>query len=178
VGDIGPAGGIVIYDLGYYEYVDFDNSSYDCWRYIEVSTEVLSPAVWGCTGSAIYGLTDEIGSGEINTQLILNAGCVNVSLEFPDYAALIASSYNGGGQLDWFLPSPSELMLLSEIPDYTDQINGWELGAYWAANQFLTFLGAKVEFSVNLNGDLIATPGFTNAENLENLLPILPMRRF
>ena len=49
VGDIGPAGGIVIYDLGYYEYVDFENSSYDCWRYIEVSTEVLSPAIWGCT---------------------------------------------------------------------------------------------------------------------------------
>ena len=176
VGDIGPAGGIVIYDLGYYEYVDFENSSYDCWRYIEVSTEVLSPAVWGCTGAEIYGLTNEIGSGEINTQLILNAGCVNLSLEFPDYAALSASSYNGGGQLDWFLPSPSELMLLSEIPDYTDQINGWELGKYWASNQVLSFLGSTVEFSVNLNGELIATPDFINAEDY--LLPILPMRRF
>ena len=176
VGDIGPAGGIVIYDLGYYEYVDFENSSYDCWRYIEVSTEVLSPVVWGCTGAEIYGLTNEIGSGEINTQLILNAGCVNVSLEFPDYAALSASSYNGGSQSDWFLPSPSELMLLSEIPDYTDQITGWELGAYWASSQLLTFLGATVEFSVNLNGDLIATSSFINAE--ENLFPILPMRRF
>jgi len=176
VGDIGPAGGIVIYDLGYYEYVDFENSSYDCWRYIEVSTEVISPAVWGCTGAEIYGLTNEIGSGEINTQLILNAGCVNLSLEFPDYAALSASSYNGGGQLDWFLPSPSELMLLSEIPDYTDQINGWELGKYWASNQVLSFLGSTVEFSVNLNGELIATPDFINAEDY--LLPILPMRRF
>ena len=176
VGDIGPAGGIVIYDLGYYEYVDFENSSYDCWRYIEVSTEVLSPLVWGCTGAAIYGLTNGIGSGEINTQLILNAGCVNLSLEFPDYAALRASSYNGGGQLDWFLPSPSELMLLSEIPDYTDQINGWELGGYWASNQLLSFLGSTVEFSVNLNGELIATSYFINAEDY--LLPILPMRRF
>jgi hypothetical protein len=137
---------------------------------------MIAGGIWGCTGAEIYGLTNEIGSGEINTQLILNAGCVNVSLEFPDYAALSASSYNGGGQSDWFLPSPSELMLLSEIPDYTDQITGWELGAYWASSQLLTFLGATVEFSVNLNGDLIATSSFINAE--ENLFPILPMRRF
>ncbi len=176
VGDIGPAGGIVIYDLGYYVYVDFENSSYDCWRYIEVSTEVLSPTIWGCNGSQIYGITNEIGSGEINTQLILNSGCDDVSPEFSDYAALSASSYNGGGQLDWFLPSPSELILLSEIPDYTDQINGWELGKYWASNQVLSFLGSTVEFSVNLNGELIATPDFINAEDY--LLPILPMRRF
>jgi hypothetical protein len=178
VGDIGPAGGIVIYDLGYYEYVDFENSSYDCWRYIEVSTEVLSPTIWGCYGSVIYGITNEIGSGEINTQLILNSGCDDVSPEFSDYAALSASSYNGGGQLDWFLPSPSELILLSEIPDYTDQINGWELGKYWSSNQFLNSntLGTHVDFSVNSNGELIATPGPSNV--LDNTFPILPMRRF
>ena len=113
----------------------------------------------GMYGSEIYGLTNEIGSGEINTQLILNSGCDDVSPEFSDYAALSASSYNGGGQLDWFLPSPSELILLSEIPDYTDQINGWELGKYWSSNQFLNSntLGTHVDFSVNSNGDLIAT---------------------
>ena len=178
VGDIGPAGGIVIYDLGYYEYVDFENSSYDCWRYIEVSTEVLSPTIWGCNGSQIYGITNEIGSGEINTQLILNSGCDDVSPEFPEYAALSASSYNGGGQLDWFLPSPSELVLLSEIPDYTDQINGWQLGKYWSSNQFLNSntLGTHVDFSVNSNGELIASPGPSNV--LDNTFPILPMRRF
>ena len=178
VGDIGPAGGIVIYDLGYYEYVDFENSSYDCWRYIEVATEILSPTIWGCNGSQIYGITNEIGSGEINTQLILNSGCDDVSPEFSDYAALSASSYNGGGQLDWFLPSPSELILLSEIPDYTDQINGWQLGKYWSSNQFLNSntLGTHVDFSVNANGELIATPGPSNV--LDNTFPILPMRRF
>ena len=178
VGDIGPAGGIVIYDLGYYEYVDFENSSYDCWRYIEVATEILSPTIWGCNGSQIYGITNEIGSGEINTQLILNSGCDDVSPEFSDYAAISASSYNGGGQLDWFLPSPSELILLSEIPDYTDQINGWQLGKYWSSNQFLNSntLGTHVDFSVNANGELIATPGPSNV--LDNTFPILPMRRF
>jgi hypothetical protein len=178
VGDIGPAGGIVIYDLGYYEYVDFESSSYDCWRYIEVSTEVLSPTIWGCNGSVIYGLTNEIGSGEINTQLILNSGCDDVSPEFPDYAAISASSYNGGGQLDWFLPSPSELILLSEIPDYTDQINGWELGKYWSSNQFLNSntLATHVNFTVNSNGELVASPGPSNV--LDNTFPILPMRRF
>jgi len=178
VGDIGPAGGIVIYDLGYYEYVDFESSSYDCWRYIEVSTEVLSPAIWGCNGSVIYGLTNEIGSGEINTQLILNSGCDDVSPEYPDYAASVASSYNGGGQLDWFLPSPSELILLAGTPNYTDQINGWELGKYWSSNQFLnsTSLGTSIDFSVNANGELIATPGPSNVTNF--MFPILPMRRF
>ena len=178
VGDIGPAGGIVIYDLGYYVYVDFENSSYDCWRYIEVSTEVLSPTIWGCNGSQIYGITNEIGSGDINTQLILNSGCDDVSPEFSDYAASSASSFNGGGQLDWFLPSPSELILLSEIPDYTGQINGWQLGKYWSSNQFLNSntLGTHVDFSVNSNGELIATPGPSNV--LDNTFPILPMRRF
>ena len=178
VGDIGPAGGVVIYDLGFYEYVDFESSSYDCWRYIEVATEVLAPAIWGCNGSVIYGLTNEIGAGEINTQLILNSGCDEVSPEYPDYAALVASSYNGGGQLDWFLPSPSELLLLTESPDYTGQINGWELGKYWSSNQFLnsTSLGTSIDFSVNLNGELIATPGPSNVMN--NMFPILPMRRF
>jgi hypothetical protein len=178
VGDIGPAGGIVIYDLGYYVYVDFENSSYDCWRYIEVSTEVLSPTIWGCNGSQIYGITNEIGSGDINTQLILNSGCDDVSPEFSDYAASSASSYNGGGQLDWFLPSPSELVLLSEIPDYTDQINGWQLGKYWSSNQFLnsTSLGTSIDFSVNENGELIATPGPSNVMNF--MFPIIPMRRF
>ena len=178
VGDVGPAGGIVIFDLGFYEYVDFESSSYDCWRYIEVSTEVLSPAIWGCNGSVIYGLTNEIGSGEINTQLILNSGCDEVSPEYPDYAALVASSYNGGGQLDWFLPSPSELNLLTGPENYTDQINGWELGKYWSSNQFLnsTSLGTSIDFSVNENGELIATPGPSNVMNF--MFPIIPMRRF
>ena len=178
VGDIGPAGGVVIYDLGFYEYVDFESSSYDCWRYIEVATEVLAPAIWGCNGSVIYGLTNEIGAGEINTQLILNSGCDEVSPEYPDYAALVASSYNGGGQLDWFLPSPSELVLLTGAPNYTDQINGWELGKYWSSNQFLnsTSLGTSIDFSINANGELIATPGPSNVMNY--MFPILPMRRF
>ena len=175
VGDIGPAGGVIIYDQGYYEYTEFENSSYDCWRYIEVSLEVLPPVIWGCYASQISGLTNSIGSGEINTQLILSAGCDDVS---PDYATLSASSFNGAGMSDWFLPSPFELMILTEIPEYTEQISGWELGRYWSSNQFMNvgYLGAYIEFSINSDGELIAEMGGANV-NVEEYY-VLPMRRF
>jgi len=69
----------------------------------------------------------------------------------------------------------TEITILIVSDNYPNEIS-WELGAYWASSQLLTFLGATVQFSVNLNGDLIATSSFINAE--ENLFPILPMRRF
>ena len=175
VGDVGPAGGLIIYDQGYYVYTEFENSSYDCWRYIEVSLEVLPPVIWGCYASQIDGLSNSIGSGEINTQLILGAGCDDVS---PDYATLSASSFNGAGMSDWFLPSPFELMMLAETPEYAEQISGWGLGRYWSSNQFMNvgYLGAFIEFSINTDGALIAVMGGANV-NVEEYY-VLPMRRF
>ena len=175
VGDVGPAGGLIIYDQGNYVYTEFENSSYDCWRYIEVSLEVLPPVIWGCYASQIDGLSNSIGSGEINTQLILGAGCDDVS---PDYATLSASSFNGAGMSDWFLPSPFELMILAETPEYAEQISGWGLGRYWSSNQFMNvgYLGAYIEFTINTDGALIAIMGGANV-NVEEYY-VLPMRRF
>jgi len=175
VGDVGPAGGIIIYDQGYYEYTEFENSTYDCWRYIEVSLEVLPPVIWGCFPTQIDGLSNNIGSGEINTQIILGTGCYDIS---PAYATLSASSFNGAGMSDWFLPSPFELMILAETPEYTEQISGWGLGGYWSSYQFpnVGYLGIYIQFSINPEGGLIAVQGTANTQDVPYY--VLPMRRF
>jgi hypothetical protein len=177
VGDIGPAGGVIIYDNGEYTYTDYDNSSYDCWRYIEVSTEVLPAQVWGCYATNISGLSNSIGSGEINTKIILGSGCAEVS---PTYAALSASLYLGGGMTDWFLPSPAELILLADGGefDFTASISGWELGSYWTSDQFMNvgYLGTFIEFSDDGQGGIQTTISGTNVNVSE--LQIIPMRRF
>ncbi|PCJ82269.1 MAG: hypothetical protein COA49_01875 [Bacteroidetes bacterium] len=177
VGDIGPGGGVIIYDNGTYIYTNYNNSSYDCWRYLEVSSEILSPQIWGCYSSSISGLTNAIGSGEINTQIILDTGCEEIS---EVYAALSASNYLGGGLSDWFLPSPDELMLLTsgESFDFTQYINNWEFGEYWTSDQFMNvgYLGTFINFSDEGKGGIQTIIGGTNVNVAE--IAIIPMRRF
>ena len=120
VGDTGPAGGIIFYD------VDSDNgndandglvSGICGWRYLEAAASDASftdssgnvdyTYAWGPDTSGTSYTTDTgIGKGKPNTELILNR-----TEEFAAFQAC-ADYGNDTDYDDWFLPSKDELNLM------------------------------------------------------------------
>ena len=61
---------------------------------------------WGCWGSNIGGLSELLGAGGANTNVIIaNCGQANI-------AAIRAIAVTDGGYTDWYLPSKNELYQL------------------------------------------------------------------
>lgn len=81
---------------------------------IAATSDQSASVTWGCSGTLISA----VGTGAANTAAIL-AGCATRPI-----AASVASSYNGGGFNDWYLPSASEFLLLAN----SGYLSG---GAYW-----------------------------------------------
>jgi len=109
--DIGPAGGCIFYDKGYYS---------DGWRYLEAapaSTE-WTDKEWGSLGTLIGGTGTGIGSGQSNTNIIVNWLNNNSDDTYGDVtyktdrAAYLCDALTVGGYSDWFLPSKDELDLM------------------------------------------------------------------
>ncbi len=104
IGDQGPAGGWIFYDKG---------KTSKGWRYLEAAPEDQGLAVveygvkWGCEGKNSHAEDEAIGSGKVNTQLI-----VITCGGYGDTAAEVCTAYRGGDQSDWFLPSKDELNLM------------------------------------------------------------------
>jgi len=108
--DIGPAGGYIFYDKGYYS---------SGWRYLEaapVSTE--SNKKWGSwdwtncislCGTLIGGTELGVGTGQNNTNIIV--AWLNSHSE-TGKAAQFCDALIYGGYSDWFLPSRWELDLM------------------------------------------------------------------
>jgi TolB-like protein len=100
IGDTGPAGGTVFYDKGSYT---------DSWRYLEYAPNNFRSVYWGPYGLNIAGTETRIGSGKINTEIIVRV--LNRRGE-KGMAAQLCSEYTLNGHNDWFLPSKDELNLL------------------------------------------------------------------
>jgi len=140
-GMIGPAGGYIFYDKGYYS---------DGWQYLEAA-----PAFWnGGGGEPGYefgyyrqffrykevGTSRAIGSGKANTAALVEAmGHSAYTINKRGYAAKAASSYtvtvDGVTYNDWFLPSRDELDLM-----YTNlHKNGlggfYDYHNYWSSSE-------------------------------------------
>ena len=110
VGDAGPAGGYIIYD------VDADNESGntdnlksdDCgWRYLETVSNYIGNSAQYCnesTGS--FGTGTEIGDGKKNTEECLNGDNFPLAKMCADYSVKTAAGLTFD---DWFLPSKEEL---------------------------------------------------------------------
>ncbi len=92
VGGTGPAGGVVLYDKGFYS---------DGWRFLERAPDTLYGA-FGCMDTLVGGTTVFFGDGYANTE-ILAAQC--------DGAARMCWEYIHNGFDDWFLPSAGEVSL-------------------------------------------------------------------
>ena len=95
-GVIGPAGGWVLYDKGYYE---------DDWRYIEAAPENLGFAQnWYVTS----GAETSVGSGKENTDLLV-VGALETQ------APRLCYDWVYAGYDDWFLPSKEALDLVYTV---------------------------------------------------------------
>jgi len=122
--EIGPAGGYIFYDKGYYS---------SGWRYLEaapVSTE-WPYLEWGHYGTLMGGTEKGIGTGQSNTTKIV--AWLN-SFSETDCAAQLCDALVYVGYSDWFLPSKDELNLM-----YTNLkifgVGGFSGSYYWSSSE-------------------------------------------
>lgn len=155
LGDIGPAGGYIFYDKGYYSKADFTIvkaagngtvpiiPNYDAWRYLEAAPSDNPNAVWGCKGTSIFGAGGTaVGAGEQNT-IDIEAGCTT-----PDTAADLCANLSLGGYSDWFLPSKDELNLMYENLKVFG-VGGFADYLYWSSSEFTSEFSADYAWVQN-----------------------------
>lgn len=127
VGDIGPAGGII---------VCVKDSYSEGWRYLEAAKSALPDKyAWGSYGDFNSKTSTNLGTGKSNTKILLDAKAEKSSLSFP--AAEACADYGKGTEYnDWFLPSEVELIILmtklEEITGKTDT------NRYWSSSEYIT----------------------------------------
>ena len=93
---------------------------------IAAISDQSSNAEWGCMSNVTGAIGTAIGTGKSNTTIITSS-CVTSGI-----AAQIATSYNGGGFTDWYLPSKEELNTL-----YLNKaiIGGFSDVFYWSSSE-------------------------------------------
>ena len=134
VGNTGPGGGIVFYVQ--------TATAMAPWRYMEAAPSLWAnaegdPTVMWCNVSNAFlkeiptGATptstytgEPIGAGFYNSFAMLNT-CSGG-------AAHVATSYNGGGKSDWFLPSKGEL---AQLYSQKTVVGGFVAGSYWSSSE-------------------------------------------
>ena len=138
IGDVGPGGGIVFYDKGFYS---------EGWRYIEAGPEDLGSYLWGfwrttSNGSnSLVGTAYDIGCGRINTLLwmeVTNGQAYelerNSPIKISDYAAMVCDSYVLNGFDDWYLPSYGELEAMYNNL-HLNGLGGFTDSMYWSSTE-------------------------------------------
>ena len=94
VGNWGEAG-VIFYDKGEYS---------DGWRFLEIAPTKSQNRYFGIYSVAVEGLKTELGTGDINTELLVE--------EFEeDSAAYYAANYSSGGKDDWYLGNVAEMQM-------------------------------------------------------------------
>ncbi|MCU0417147.1 MAG: DUF1566 domain-containing protein [Cytophagaceae bacterium] len=152
VGDVGPAGGYIIYDKGLYT---------NGWRYLEAApADIIGNYSWGCSGSSFPSATlSAIGDGFMNTNVIVGSCSDNG-------AAKACFDYVFGGYSDWYLPNSNEILLFYPTVDIRTKLNISLASDFWSSEESNT-VNAKVGTSI---GPLINLKSDTN--------PVRPIRRF
>jgi len=127
VGEPGPAGGLVFYDMGI---------NWFGWRYLEAAPEDASLGIQWYNGSYVNVKTDtKIGSGMANTEAIIAAQGSG------SYAATLCRNLNTGGFSDWFLPSKDELNLLYTVLA-KNGVGGFAQNYYYSSSQSYDYVCA------------------------------------
>jgi hypothetical protein len=166
VGDLGPAGGRIVYvdPKGFQILTDHqDRTEKRIAHYIEVSPEDIAggkPVTWASrdgifavrNGIATY---PQIGAGMYNTGFILRTTDPVVNPGDPDApAAKMSDEYEQNGFSDWYLPTQDELM---EIRTYVlkypnDSITGDMIGKkYWTSTDTIRSWPVCIEIKTNAN---------------------------
>jgi hypothetical protein len=123
VGDTGPAGGIVFFDMGF---------TVDGWRYLEAAPQDFPGGLqWGTNGENVGGTQTSLGSGKRNTELIISA--LKSSGETVK-AAQVANAANYNDYNDWFLPSKDELDLLYKNLKQKG-LGNFQNNIYWSSSE-------------------------------------------
>lgn len=134
VGQTGPGGGIVFFNKG---------NTNGGWQYLESATSDQSTGIaWGCYGTSIPGTQLTVGSGEVNTSLIV-AGCNEAG-----FAAKLCNDLVSGGQSDWFLPSRDELNLMYKNMHLNSQGNFYTSAGYWSSTESDNFYAWVFGFDI------------------------------
>jgi hypothetical protein len=126
IGDTGPAGGIVFYDMGFYM---------DGWRYLEAAPQDFPVSVkWTNAGIGTFTTETGIGTGKQNTSYLVSFLRGNGETM---RAAQVVSVPEYGGYGDWFLPSRDELNLLYENLR-KQRIGEFSNNVYWSSSGGIT----------------------------------------
>lgn len=140
IGDVGPAGGIILYVN--------QNYAKDGWRFLEVApVDQSAGAPWGnfrIPLSGAYGTA--VGTGRQNTADIL-AACKTHGI-----AADLCANYSLHGVRDWFLPSVDELELVYNNLVVTKLVDFGFSGVhdnynYWSSTQATTDMARHFDFA-------------------------------
>lgn len=122
IGQVGPSGGIVFFDKGYFSYG---------WQYLEAAPFDQTPCKWGCNGLLVKGTKLNVGSGEDNTKLIVSK-CSELNT-----AAKVCYDLDLGGATDWFLPTNGEIQLLTRNLKLYNNLSGFSnSNGYWTSYEF------------------------------------------
>jgi len=136
IGDVGPAGGWIFYDLGNGNYLeaapsDLPGTGGPKWGSIKAPQDV-----WGDVGSTIVGTSDAIGTGQANTTAIVGEPATTGMAKLAD--DLVVNGYD-----DWYLPSKDELdRMWDNLAD--EGIGGFETGTsgyYWSSSEIVSIWG-------------------------------------
>jgi hypothetical protein len=136
--DIGPAGGWIFYDKGYYS---------NGWQYLEAAPASTEwPAnLWSSQEILIGGTGTGIGTGQSNTAIIVT--WLNNHSE-TGKAAQLCDALVYGGYSDWFLPSKDELNLMyTNLKVYG--VSGFESDGYWSSSEFYAYSAWNHHFNVD-----------------------------
>ncbi|WP_395633002.1 DUF1566 domain-containing protein [Flavobacterium sp.] len=105
---------------------------------IVTPSEVGAAYTWGCYSVTVSGTSTAIGSGQSNTNLILNT-CSGA-------AASACNNYSLSGYSDWYLPSLGELQKIYQNL-HVNNIGGFQDAIYWSSTQSNASSAWGVDFS-------------------------------
>lgn len=111
---------------------------------------------WGCERLNVPGTSTSLGTGQSNTNLILNA-CSKAGI-----AARICDDLELNGYNDWYLPSKDELNLMHQNL-HLEGLGEFKMNRYWSSSQYNAQFAWCQFFNSNTNQlfydkDLIAYP--------------------
>lgn len=141
VGDVGPAGGVVVYDAGVGQ----------LWgRYLEVAPKSCEQSALPWTSIMISSISAKarvegkaIGTGLANTKrALIDRYLLSPGVRQTVQSALVAASVPCNGFSDWFLPSKDELneacrvLSHSRVGRQLTPNGGFDRGYYWTSSDY------------------------------------------